>query len=193
MRSALGARQRSLFTNYWRQLLILWLGVLSIQSAAFADVTDSVAGRRIFASYVVFFARYIEWPKEAFPSRDTPYQVCILGVDPLGSVLDTKLSSKEVNDRRFRIRRIKSGNLEAIPDCHILIVGGSEAATIKEIFGAIDNLSVLTISDIDGFAASGGMIGFVGTGRAMSMQLNRTMLDRGRLKVGDRLLRLGGR
>lgn len=193
MRSALGARHKRLKPGFWRQLACLGISLLSVHLTAVANVTDSVAGRRLFASYVVYFARYIEWPESVFSSTGAPYQVCVLGVDPLGSVLDTKLKSKEVRDRGFRVRRIKSGNLDTLSECHFLIVAPSEAGIIKEIFAALDNLSVLTISDIDGFAASGGMIGFVGSGRAMSMQINRTMLNRGRLKAADKLLRLGGR
>lgn len=193
MRRALSKGCRLLPINCWRTLFALCIGLMSVHSGVYAAITDSVAGRRAFASYIVYFARYIDWPQEAFQSPRSPFMVCVLGEDPLGPVLDSKLRFKEVRDRAFRITRLGSGNLEAAQTCHILIVGASEAAIIKEILSSLDNLSVLTISDVDGFAASGGMIGFVGSGRAMSMQLNRTMLSRARFKVAEKLLRLGGR
>ena len=34
------------------------------------------------AAYLYNFAKFVEWPPEAFPAPDAPFAICVLGQDP---------------------------------------------------------------------------------------------------------------
>ena len=58
------------------------------------------------------------------------------------------------------------------------------------MLGALNGVPALTISDIDGFAAQGGMIGFATRDGKLSFQVNPAASGRAGLEIGAQLLQL---
>jgi len=83
-----------------------------------------------------------------------------------------------------------------LPDvvkCHILFVADSERKRLPEILNGIRGASVLTVSDLDRFLESGGIIRFYMEGNKVRFQINNDAAKRVGLKISSKLLRLGSR
>jgi len=159
--------------------------------AGFANVSDSASGKKTIANFMINFAKFVEWPDSAFEAPDSPFKVCIVGEDPLKGILDKKIRNKKVKKRKFIVERIASGDIEAIKKCHISFLGPSEVNRVKELANSLTGIPVLTVSDVDGFAKAGGMIGIVSVGRKVRMQINKTRITKAGLKASEKLLKIG--
>src|SRR5690349_15000423 len=73
------------------------------------------------AAFLFNFAKFVEWPPEAFPSGGD-FNVCILGGDPFGKRLEVLLADKTVHDRALAVKRLKDP--EGAGGCQLLFIGG---------------------------------------------------------------------
>ena len=166
-------------------LLSLGLSLLQVASVeARAGVADTQEGREIIGHYIYYFARNVDWPEAAFKSSGSPFWVCMIGDESLGVKVSARLQGGRVGRHRIRLKHLNLEELEKLQQCQIVFIDETHALTIKEIIKPLDNLPILTVSDAEGFAAQGGMVGFVGRGKQVAMQLNRTVIERAQLKLG---------
>jgi hypothetical protein len=170
----------------WKFLLIglLGWGLISFWAAAFGDEFQE---DQVKVAFLYNFSKFIEWPADAFKSDTTPIGIYVLGVDPLGPVLDA-LREKTVKGRRIVIRRIS--RLENLDECHILFISGSERGNVKSLLAFLKNHPILTVSDIDRFAPQGGMIGLVNVEEKINFEVNLDTVYHSRLKFSAQLLKL---
>lgn len=162
------------------------LGVLGL-GGFFAWASPPPCEYQIKAAYLLNFARYVEWPGVRLPSG-APLRLCILGRDPFGGVL-AGLDGRQVSGREVRVRQVDSVELAA--ECHIVFVSDSEERRLGLILRGLALRSVLTVSDIDGFAEAGGSIGLVTEDERVRFDINQASLQRDSLRASSRLLRLG--
>jgi hypothetical protein len=64
---------------------------------------QSVTEYQVKAAYLFNFAKFVEWPAEAFPSADAPLQICVLGQDPFGREFEQIILDKTVNGHRIEV------------------------------------------------------------------------------------------
>src|SRR6266540_559322 len=108
------------------------------------------------AGFLYNFAKYVEWPEEAFENAAAPISIGIVGPDPFGEDLEKTLKNKTVKDRSFTIHRFRDP--AEIRRCHILFVPRSEKARVGEILKKIDGWPVLTVGEEAEFCRKGGSI-----------------------------------
>ena len=180
-------------------LLLIHLSVLlfvvmatSVQAQASAQLSDSAIGRKVMMDYIVHFAHHLQWPIEVFSGTDAPFRICVMDGELLREPLAARLKHHRIDGRLVAVESVESGPRALARSCQILILGPMERASLIEAVGALEFFPVLTVSDADRFAATGGMVGFAGDGDNVALQLNKTMLDRAELKMGDSLFRLSG-
>jgi hypothetical protein len=89
----------------------------------------------------------------------------------------------------LRVHRLASLDSLAAP-CHMLFVSGSEERRTADVLERASAFSVLTVSDIDGFASSGGVIGFVIRRSKIRFQINPAAATRQGLTLSAKLMRL---
>jgi YfiR/HmsC-like len=157
--------------------------VLSLQSAQAA----SSAENEIKAAFMYNFAKFVRWPAASFADPQAPLLVCALGEDGLGPALDT-IDHKVAQGHELRVRhRIR---LEDARSCHILFVAASERGRLPAILHALTGASVLTVSDIDGFAESGGIIGLYDVDNKLQFSINAEQARAASLQINAQLLKL---
>jgi hypothetical protein len=140
------------------------------------------------AAYLFNFAKFVEWPASAFPSAAAPMVICILGKSPLGEAID-ELAGRSVKGRKVQVRQL--GKTEEIAGCQVLFIASSERTHLKEILNKANLASgVLTVSDINHFCSSGGMIGLVTRGERIQFEVNRGSAERAGLKPSSHLMKL---
>jgi len=143
---------------------------------------------QVKAVFLYKFARYVEWPAESFADDQAPIVIGVLGRDPFGSTLDRLVADKIIKGRPLEIRRIDSS--EKLGVCHILFVSSSEKLRLAKHLEALDGVSVLTVSGLEWFAQSGGMIHLKIDKERIKFEVNVGSARHVGLKISSRLLKL---
>ena len=74
-------------------ILLGFLSVFSLSVFARGEPSED----QVKAAFVYNFAKFVEWPANAFTSKDAPIVLCILGKDSVGSALQL-LEKREVQE-----------------------------------------------------------------------------------------------
>jgi hypothetical protein len=145
----------------------------------------------IKAGFIYNFAKFVEWPTNAFAQPDSPIVIGILGDDPFGATLDRIVADKKINGRSFAVKRLKWGrDLKDLRDCNILFVSSSEKEHIDGVVDAMKWLPILTIGDAPGFAKRGGIMNFTLEDNKVRFEVNVEAAKHADLTISSRLLTL---
>jgi hypothetical protein len=139
------------------------------------------------AAFLFNFAKFVEWPDDAFADRSSPLVLCVIGEDPFGDALKS-LKGKTVNGRHLAIRYMTT--IEELDRCHLLFVCPSEKPVLPKILQTTKGRSILTVGDMGGFAQDGGIINLVKEENRVGIEINLEAAQRSRLKISSKLLAL---
>ena len=144
------------------------------------------------ALYLFNFAKYTEWPPEAFADDNAPFVLGILGNDPFKSDIDI-IRGKTIKGRKLEIRYYHS--VQEVTGCHLLFICSSETNNLPQILKALEHSRILTIAEAEGFIEQKGMINLVteqkGTGaQVVNFEINQTAAREANLKLDTQLLKL---
>lgn len=140
------------------------------------------------AGFLFNFAKYVEWPAEAFEKADTPITIGIVGTDPFGDGLEKTLKNKTVKNRSFVIQRFQES--AAVQRCHILFVPRTEKDKIQELLKHIESWPVLTVGEDEGFARAGGTTNILIENEKPRLQVNLDAAEKARLTIDSKLLKV---
>jgi hypothetical protein len=163
----------------WTMFLI---HVVLCSSAAAQSATEY----QVKAAFLFNFAKFVEWPADAFPTADAPLEICVLGEDPFGRDFEQVIEDKTVNGHRLEV-----AHPDGVPQaraCQILFVASSEKQAVRDILKNLAGVSVLTVGDTAGFAKMGGVINFVLDESRVRFEINVKAAERAHLKMSARLL-----
>ena len=147
---------------------------------------QSATEYQVKAAFLFNFAKFVEWPADAFSSADAPLQICVLGRDPFGHEFEEMIADKTVNGHRIEV--IHPSGVPQATSCQIIFVAASEKQQVREILRGLRGASVLTVGDSAGFARMGGIINFVLDDSRVRFEVNVKAAERAHLKVSARLL-----
>ncbi len=164
----------------------VFIGLLLMNVCALVSQNSAVE-YQVKAAFLFNFAKFIDWPSQAFPRASDPFTICLAG-DPFGSALEKTIQGETFNGRTLVIRRIAAG--ESLGGCQIVYVAVSEARRSMEIINAAANMPVLTVGETESFIRNGGMIRFTEAGHRIQFQINPDAAERASLRISSRLLRL---
>jgi YfiR/HmsC-like len=111
------------------------------------------------ARYLYSFPLFVEWPEQIFRTPDAPFVLGIVGRDPFGGALDALTNNGTLHGRKVIIRRLRRD--QDLRQCQVLFISRSEEDHLDSILSQLAGGSILTVSEIEGFSSSGGMIGLV--------------------------------
>jgi hypothetical protein len=168
-----------------RTALLLLVGITL--NAALAESGEE-SEYPVKAAMVYNFSRFIEWPPTTWSSPRDPMVIGVLGSSPVGRVLEETLRGKTSGGRELRVVFLRSA--DEIGKCQILFVANSEKKRVPEILKAANAGSVLTVSDIDHFVKTGGMIGFFFEENHLRFEIAPEAASRAGLAVSSKLLSL---
>jgi len=145
----------------------------------------------IKAAFLYNFAKFVDWPPEAFSGPHDPIVLGIVGEDPFGASLDAMVFGKTVNGRGLVVKRISEG--PELRSCHILFISASHQKHLARILESLKGSGVLTVGEADRFTESGGAIRFVLDENRVRFEINLDVTARARLKLSSKLLALARR
>ncbi len=74
--------------------------------------------------------------------------------------------------------------------CHIVMITAERSDQAGGFIAAVAGKSILTIGETDGFALSGGVIGFYNDGSKIRFEINLGAAKSAKLRISSRLLQL---
>jgi len=138
-------------------------------------------------AFIYNFAKFTRWPLETWADSGSPLQLCTTGEDELVGSLH-HLDKETVGGRPVTISIFDPGL--GPKACHILYVAASEHRHFTRFIQQTRDAPVLTISEIRGFADSGGIIQLYRDRQQIRFKINLEVArDRG-LNLSAQLLDL---
>lgn len=163
-----------------------WTCVLPVSTAG-AQKTDAAVEYKIKAAFLLNFAKFINWPEESFTGDKLLFTVCVLGQNPFGSALSA-IESRTVGSRKIDLHYVD--NVQQAESCHLLFISASEKNNLTNIHKALADRTIIMVSDIDGFAGSGGIIEFVTKDNKLAFKINLGRAREQGLEIHSALLNL---
>ena len=136
---------------------------------------------KVKAAYLYHLTQFVVWPD----LPDDHLHICVRGNDPVGGML-LELSNRRIRDRTLQIELDQ--NIDPA-SCHVLFISRSETGW-KSLLGSVRHLNVLTVSDIDKFADSGGIVGFYSEAGKIKLEINPPAASETGLKISSKLMEL---
>jgi hypothetical protein len=164
-------------------LAALVLAVLPAGAAAQQNLR--LAEQDIKAGLLYNFLRYTQWPAAARPDQNMV--VCVFGGDPFAGRLEP-MAGRTVNARTIVLRAVRADR--ELDACALVYINANSRSEWPRLRSYLARRSVLTVSDFDGFATSGGMLEFAHVNNRISVRVNVEAAEAANLAVQDRLLRL---
>lgn len=162
-------------------LLRCILAVLATASLSPAHAAPGELEAKIKAAYVFHIIKFVDWP--SLPAD--ALQLCVAGNDGVTQLL-VDLAGKQVKDRPLKID--SDGSFEPA-QCQVLYVGRPEKRW-AELQARLRGQAVLTVSDQDGFARGGGIVGLYPEGGKIKLEINPDAARSANLRISAKLLEL---
>ena len=170
-----------------RTILLAVAAALLITPAAKAATDDGALEHKVKASYLYKFGEFVHWPPSAFPSPESPVNLCISGNDPFGDILDQAVAGQHITGRPIAIHRLAV--VERNSDCHILYIGGSERQSVAEALDTVRGTNMLTVTEnADGNA--GEIVNFIAQDGHVRFDIDDEAAERNGLTISSKLLQL---
>ena len=147
-----------------------------------------VAESQVKAAFLYNFAKFVEWPANAFKTAKDPITICVLGKNPVENALDEVVAGKAVEGRTFLVRQIAEINPSC--NCQILFVSSSERKRFRSSAPCIKGLGILTVGEAQDFAAEGGVINFKLEEGRIRLEINLDAAEQAQLRISSKLLSL---
>ena len=165
-------------------VLLLFLFVVMPSGAQ----TGQPSEYQIKAAFLFNFAKFVDWPPNAFPEPSSPIVIGVLGKNTFGDTLEQTLHDKAINNRPVELKMFRT--VAEVTNCHVLFISTSEKGRLAKTLAALQGTTILTVSEMDEFIASGGMINFFIEDSKIHFEINNDAAEKAGLKISSKLLSL---
>jgi hypothetical protein len=180
-------RPLSRFRAALRSVSVVFLLLSSLHSFAQEfHPTES----QVEAAYLYNFGKFVTWPADRV-ARSSTFQICILGKDPFGAILDSTVSGESIGGKKISVQRLT--DIQQAQPCMILFVSSSEESQLPAILATANTFSLLTVSNMAHFAERGGDIGLVRERDRVRFEVNRSSAEEDHLQLSSELLKVAVR
>lgn len=165
-----------------KNLLILFCSCLLFIQPLQAAEEDT---HQAIALFLYNFANYVDWPDDAFRSKNETLNMCVVGKARFVPYLDA-FEGALIRKRRLTIVKLPQLNLDK--RCHMLFLDDEEKKMIENIQVIHMSDFVLSISDDDNFVEDGGVVSVYAREEAVQFDVNLGQALRNGLYISSDLL-----
>ncbi len=140
------------------------------------------------AAYLFNFGKFMRLSGAAGGQPRAKFEICILGRDPIGHVLDDMSANASIDNRAVRVTR--TADALAAKECDVVYISADEGEGMAADLAALGKADVLTVSDAPDFLKRGGMIQFVMQGDHVRFAVSLDAVGRTHLVLSSELLRV---
>jgi hypothetical protein len=160
---------------------------LITKAPAYAE--NNTSEYKLKSVYLYNFTKFISWPESTLSARRETINICIVGKNPFGSLLEP-LTHMKSQDKTLTVEFIEDIDALEKKSCQILFIAASEKAAVAQIIEKTAKMHILTVSDMDGFAQNVGIIGFVVKDHKVRLEINLGAARQAGLKISAKLLEI---
>lgn len=155
-----------------------------------ADADPRPKASLLKAIYTYKFANFTRWPVTQSKHRESSINLCIIGTPPFSASELAEIAGKEVKQRPLKIINYPSGVIAsaAMEACHIAFISTSEEKRLPALLRTLQAHPVLTVSDIETFADSGGMITLLSHNDRITFEVNVAQIRQAQLMLSSKVL-----
>ncbi len=167
------------------RLITVFFLAMSLGTRALGQAVDEY---QVKAAFLYSFAKFVEWPPDAFKTPKDPILVCVLGHNPFGTSLNDVIRGKSIEGHAFAFRQVADA-----PDasaCQILFVSSSDGKRFRALIGRLKPAGILTVGEAQGFASGGGVINFKLDSGRVRFEINVEAAEQAQLHISSKLLSL---
>lgn len=168
---------------FWASVLVAICGHMLMASQSIPAPESSL----VKVAYLYNFAKFVEWPAEAFANGQTSFILCVIGTDSFVGALPS-IQGKPIKGLKVEIKYFT--HTHALEACHILFVSASEAHQVGDIVMSLQHHPVLTVADMENFTRLGGMINFIEKEHKIRFAINVKASQQTGLHIRSKLLKL---
>jgi hypothetical protein len=150
--------------------------------------TRPVDEYQVKAAFLYNFAKFVEWPSEAFESTTEAIAICVLGQNPFGRSLQDAVSGHAIDGRSLIVRQISNASRGG--RCHVLFVSAGGNRSVPQMLPEKGKTGVLTVGESDAPGADGLVINFKLDSGRVRFDINIEAAERENLRISSRLLSL---
>lgn len=170
-----------------------WLAALLLAAGA-AAASAPRDEQQVKAAYVLNFLRFTEWPGP--PRSEDEFVLAVIGTREFADTLrGIAREAVKLGQKPVRVHRLEPGaapaRLERVLDgADAVFVQSAEPGVAETVLALSASRPVLTIGDVPGFAAAGGMLGLVPRGQRIVFDANPRAIQASGLQVSAKVLKL---
>jgi YfiR/HmsC-like len=164
----------------------LIVGSLCASLPAQAEISSSEE-YRLKLAFLFNFAKFVEWPADAFPTPQAPLEICIIGRDPFDAEFERQVMTRTLYGHPVAIRTLRPS--DDFSGCHIIFLPASSDGSLPGVLKRLDG-SAITVGESAGFVARGGVVNFVIEGTMLRFEVNLSASRRIRSRISSRFLAL---
>ncbi|MFZ0724840.1 MAG: YfiR family protein [Desulfobacterales bacterium] len=135
--------------------------------------------------FIYNFANFVSWPPAAFKDKDDDLVLCLASDTPAADAL-FKLNDQTIRGRRIRV--IPYTQESCLDASHILYIATQDRNLVQKLLGMVQERSILTIGEIEGFTQMGGVINFFEDKNRLRFKVNIDAAKRAGLTMSSQLL-----
>lgn len=148
------------FTQYVPAIIAACLFGLAPVRAQSGEKVQSASA--VKAAYIYNLLSLSDWPDDkSFKAKKGPAiaNICTLGISDTSDLEAVAAAGTRRTEGMLTLKVIQKTSWEdAGRECHIIFIGESQSSNMAQILKDLSDQPVLTVSDIDGFGARGGMV-----------------------------------
>jgi len=159
--------------------------VIAVLATATSARAEEALDAAVKATYLYKLAPFVDWPPASFPAPDSPFDLCIVGDDPFGVVLDRAVAGQKVAGHPIVIHRTPQAQRSL--GCEMAFVAGSRSQSVKDALHQLTGIPVLTVTDSQ---SSPGIVDFVADEGRIRFRIDDQAAAENDLAISSKLLRL---
>lgn len=148
---------------------------------------QSVTVEQLKAAFIYNFAKFTDWPGDALPSGH-PLALCTIGDKSVSDTLAQTVKGRVIEGHEVTVT-VLTPDAAAAP-CHLLYVSAGAVKSSAALLASLKEHSVLTVSDGDRFANTGGIAQLIVENGKMRFAINVVTAQRSGLHLSSKLLSL---
>jgi hypothetical protein len=150
--------------------------------------SQTLRENQLKAAFILNFARFTEWPADAFAATNSPLIVGVLGTDSFTPILAETVHNESVQGHPLKVEHYRT--LAELKACHILFISVTESARLTQVLNAVKDRPVLTVSEIEDSAYRGVIIRMYNQNNRIQLRINLPAAKEARLSLSSKLIRV---
>lgn len=138
------------------------------------------------ATYLYKVQSFVEWPEATASAPPGTFNLCVVGADPFGDVLDRAVAGQHVGDRLIAVLRFPA--IPADSTCQTIYLSPGDPAAVARALKSTRDTPILTVTDGAGDSQTKGIINFVIVDNHVRLEIDNAAALASHLKISSKLL-----